>query len=388
MDNKHAASFSPSPSLTHGGDPLVKYTLKKKPIGTGSFSTVYLGFDAHNNKVAVKQIAVEQLDPSRINKFLLELDISMKMSHKNIVTCYEVFKTEKFWYIVTEFCAGGTMKQLIDDSKKLDWLSKEEAAKTYFTQLKDALFYLHHNNIIHRDLKPLNILLALNPDQTLQIKLADFGFARYFQEADDTNPMVATLCGSPIYMAPELLIDNKYNKKADLWSFGIVLYEFLYGINPFFFPKNMPQLVDLILKQEIIFTPYFSDTCLHLLHSLLTIDTDKRIDWPAFFLHPWFIGNPPFTASPSSSSYSSSSSSSSIPFPSILPSDPNSNPDIFQMDYFEGENENENDPDNDFIMIDNTIKPEIYNKHKTYGEKVTESVIKILGNWLGFPKSF
>ena len=364
-------------------DPLIKYTLKKKPIGTGSFSTVYLGFDTHNNKVAVKQIAVEQLDPTRIDKFLLELDISMKISHKNIVTCYEVFKTKKFWYIVTEFCAGGTMKNLIDDHKKTPWPAKEELAKQYFTQLKGALFYLHQNHIIHRDLKPLNILLALNTDAgTLEIKLADFGFARYFQETDDgPETLSATLCGSPIYMAPELLIDNKYNKKADLWSFGIVLYEFLYGSNPFFFPKNMPQLIDLILKQEIIFTPYFSDTCLDLLTSLLKIDTNQRIDWPAFFAHPWFTDGPLYASSPPQ------------PHPQ-----PHPNPEIFQMDYFEPEHqenelehqkdEQELEPENEFVMVDNTIKPEVYNKHMTYGEKVTESVIKILGNWFNFPKSY
>lgn len=277
-------------------DPRVKYKIKKSPIGKGSFSTVFYATDSANNEYAIKRIELSKLDPSRHDKFMLELDISAKIEHPNIVKCFEVFKTSTYWYIVNEYCNYGTFADLSKAIFKLEPKKKEELCNHYFKQLRDALKYLHSNNIIHRDLKPMNILMTKsNTSPTTKevvVKLADFGFARYFenkpQNVSGYEDMVSTICGSPIYMAPELLIDMKYNTKADLWSFGVIMYELLYGINPYNYPKTISDLRKVIIEQKIIFNEIYSSSCISLMKKLLQVDPERRISWNNFFAHKWF----------------------------------------------------------------------------------------------------
>lgn len=285
------------PKNYSNGGPKIKYKIKKNPIGKGSFSTVYYATDDDNNEYAVKRISVIKLDQSRLDKFLLELDISIKMIHPNIVTCHEIFKTPSYWYIVSEYCNYGTFGDLIMALKPIEYKKKENLAHYYLGQLKNALGYLHKNKIIHRDLKPMNILMTKNDNNEVVVKLADFGFARYFeynpQNHTGYDDMVATICGSPIYMAPELLINNKYNTKADLWSFGIIMYELLYSTNPYNYPKNISHLKYLMEKQVIQFDDEnknlnFSLDSLDLMKKLLQIDPENRINWNDFFSHQWF----------------------------------------------------------------------------------------------------
>lgn len=273
-------------------DFYIKYKINKKPIGKGSFATVYLGTDKYNKFVAIKQISLSKIKSTYMDKFLRELDISMKLDHPNIVKCYEIFKTEKHWYIVNEYCDCGTLQDLSADLLKHDPHQREYIVRKLLNELKDALKYLISNNIIHRDLKPSNILIKKTSSNNYTIKLADFGFARYFtNEISDEghDDMVNTLCGSPIYMAPELLINLKYNMKADLWSFGVIMYELLYGTNPYYFPKNITELRRLMIEKEITYPNLFSIDCIDLMKSLLIIEPEKRINWKKFFLHQWFI---------------------------------------------------------------------------------------------------
>jgi serine/threonine-protein kinase ULK/ATG1 len=265
--------------------------ITKTPIGKGGFSVVYQAVDRFDNIYAIKCIPLEKIK-NNTEKFLLELDISMKMKHPNIVKSYDVFKTNKNWYIVCEYCDGGTLSDFIK-SLKCDTMERELICKNYLTQLKNALKYLYRNNIVHRDLKPTNILISgKNPNEML--KLADFGFSRYFS-AEDNDPltqqndfMMTSFCGTPMYMAPELLCNRKYTTKADLWSFGVIMYEMLYGTNPYNYPKSISNLLELMKTQKIVFKETYSNECLSLLKALLEIDVNKRINWESFFKHPWF----------------------------------------------------------------------------------------------------
>jgi serine/threonine protein kinase len=271
-----------------------KYEYKNTPIGRGMFSTVYYATDYSGNEFAVKRISVDKLDETRLDKFLLELEISYKLHHINIVHCYEVCRTQSHWYIVSEYCSNGTFKDLIKRVKSLDKLEKEITCRYYLYQLRDAIQYLHENKIIHRDLKPLNILMTKNKGASSEVivKLADFGFSRFFDVTEATmttgyDDMVSTICGSPIYMAPELLIKMKYNMKADIWSFGVIMYELLHGRNPYFYPKSIPELQELMKKEKIVYGDY-SPECIDLLQKILQIDPENRISWDDFFNHPWF----------------------------------------------------------------------------------------------------
>jgi serine/threonine protein kinase len=274
-------------------DPKLKYKIKtRSPIGEGAFSTVYHAVDKTGAEYAIKCISLKKIENYNIDKFLLELKISTVLKHPNIVKSYEVFKTAKNWYIVTEYCSGGTLLNIM---KKLNNLTiqhsdKELICNKYLTQLRHALKYLYKSNIVHRDLKPANILIAGNNNDIL--KLADFGFSRYFNSEEGTQEtqefMMTSFCGTPLYMAPELLINKKYNNKADLWSFGVIMYEMLYGTNPYNYPKNLSNLLDLIQTKEITYENVYSDQCLNLLKSLLQTDPKNRIDWKDFFRHQWF----------------------------------------------------------------------------------------------------
>ena len=139
--------------------------------------------------------------------------------------------------------------------------------------------YLLENKIIHRDLKPQNILVTNLGD----IKISDFGFARYF----DNDMVIQTICGSPLYMAPEIMKNKKYDLKSDLWSVGIILFEMLVGHAPFK-AKNIFDLMKQIEKNDVKIPrdTKISDDCKDLLLKLLQKDPEKRITWPQFFTHP------------------------------------------------------------------------------------------------------
>jgi serine/threonine protein kinase len=124
------------------------------------------------------------------------------------------------------------------------------------------------------------------------VKLSDFGFSRYFDVTEAVlttgyDDLVSTICGSPIYMAPELLVKMKYNVKADIWSFGVIMYEMLHGRNPYYSASSIPELRELMMKQQIMFNN-FSPECLDLLQKILQPDPIKRISWEEFFNHDWF----------------------------------------------------------------------------------------------------
>lgn len=353
----------------------LKYKLYKKTIGRGSFSTVYLGKDKFNNLVAVKQISLSKIKSDQTSKFLRELDISMKLNHPNIVKCYDIFKTEKHWYIVSEYCESGTLQNILLSLDKYDHQQREIIVKKILNDLKKAIYYLISNNIIHRDLKPSNILLKKVSTReniiSFSIKLADFGFARYFSneiENSDVgyNNMIDTICGSPIYMAPELLINFKYHMKADLWSFGVIMYELLYGENPYCFPKNIPELRKLIIEKEIIYPQYFTSDCIDLMKSLLSTDPENRISWQKFFSHKWFSDADTFDTN--LFQYISEDIVLDIPQENVIKFDPinsiNTNNDVLS------------DQDFEIINIDENSLHEYY----TYKECSTNSLIKILSN--------
>lgn len=260
-----------------------KYKYKiadKNPIGSGNFSSVYKVQDKKDNIYALKCVPIERIDKKHLNdQFLREIDISLKLNHPNIVKTYETFKTEKNYYIVNEYCGDGTLANVMAKNSSMSYYEKEALCKKYLSQLKSALKYLYKNNIIHRDLKPSNILISGN-----NIKLADFGFSRYFDPTETFT--MSSFCGTPIYMAPELLKEKQYTNKVELWSFGIIMYEMLYGVKPY------TSLGDIIHNKELDIDcdTLYSSSCINLMKSLLVKNVENRISWEDFIKHPWFMG--------------------------------------------------------------------------------------------------
>jgi serine/threonine protein kinase len=193
-------------------------------------------------------------------------------------------------YIISEYCNGGTFKKFIDDY--IDKLTEREI-KFYMTQIKDALQYLISFNVYHRDIKPHNIFLSYKKNgknkikyNDIILKIGDFGFAKEIGE----DNMLDTLCGTPIYMAPEILFEKKYYEKSDLWSVGIIFFELIYNKYPFGNPKNIIELMKNINSIPLSFS-YSCDSD-ELLISLLEKDPIKRISWSDFFNHKWFVVTP------------------------------------------------------------------------------------------------
>ncbi len=268
-----------------------KYILFRPEIGRGSFSKVYKAKDKNHNNVAIKRINIEKINEKLLDRIELEINIHKKIDHQNIVKLYEVIRDEKNICLILEHCE--------EEFNNIKYNIDIHTLQDYVKQLNDALFYLRQINVIHRDLKPKNILISNN-----LIKLVDFGFA-----TDNKIDMHNTVCGSPLYMAPEIMkifisgnnnindIKYSYDSKCDLWSLGLIIYECVYKEHPFKDSLNILDLNKNIFCNKIVFYEVnknnikIDNLLIDLLSKMLVVDTDKRISWDDYFNHDWFKSN-------------------------------------------------------------------------------------------------
>lgn len=260
---------------------IKNYIVYETVIGKGSFSTVFKGYDTINKyNIAIKRLELDENNTKKVNKLIeREINIMKNLNNKNVLKLFDIITDKNYMYMILEYCENGDLYKFL---KKRPL--KEEYCKRYMKQIADGLKYLLSKNIIHRDLKPQNILI----DRHYNIKLSDLGFARYYEE----DTMLKTLCGTPLYMAPEIMNYKDYDDRADLWSIGVILYEMLFGYRPYK-AKNLHTLVKQINSEpvKLSLTIKISSECKELLLSLLLKDPDKRISWDKFFNHKWFNKN-------------------------------------------------------------------------------------------------
>lgn len=255
------------------------YVIFRKRIGKGAFSSIYKGYHEYSKEmVAVKEISLETLN--KYEKSLRrETQIMKQLNHPNLVRLIESIvdsKTDNV-YLVMEYYNRGDFSKFLKRRPL-----KEKYAIKYLKQIAEGMKYLLSHKIIHRDLKPQNILVS----DAGTLKITDFGFARYF----DSDILIQTICGSPMYMAPEIMKNKKYDYKSDLWSIGIIFYEMLIGKTPFQ-AKNIYELIRKIENDKIKIPSKFnlSPGCKELLTSLLQKNPEKRIEWDDFFNHPLIL---------------------------------------------------------------------------------------------------
>eukprot|EP00092_Neocalanus_flemingeri_P021749 GFUD01023592.1.p1 GENE.GFUD01023592.1~~GFUD01023592.1.p1 ORF type:complete len:873 (-),score=186.01 GFUD01023592.1:159-2777(-) len=249
----------------------------EKTLGKGNFAVVRLGTHRlTRTRVAIKVVDKNELDTENLNKIRREIEILKKLSHENIIQLYQVMETDSFIHIVTEYAETGEVFDFLIEHGKM---SEQEAAAK-FSQILKAINHCHRNNVVHRDLKAENLLL----DHAGNIKLADFGFSNYFSP----GAALATWCGSPPYAAPELFEGKPYDgQKADIWSLGVILYILVSGSLPFD-GKTLQELRSRIVNCQFRIPFYLSQSCEHLIQSLLVVDPGQRIGLDQIAQHRWF----------------------------------------------------------------------------------------------------
>ncbi|KAI5669555.1 hypothetical protein M9H77_19408 [Catharanthus roseus] len=254
-----------------------------KVLGRGTFAKVYHGKElATEENVAIKVINKDQVKTEEMMKLITrEISIMRLVRHPNIVQIKEVMATKVKIYIVMEYVKGGELFAKVSKGRL-----REDVARKYFQQLISAVDFCHSRGVAHRDLKPENLLL----DDNGELKVTDFGLSA-LTELQHDGQLLHTQCGTPAYIAPEVLRKKGYDgKKADIWSCGVILYVLLAGFLPFQH-ENVLNMYRKIFKAEYSFPNWFSLEAKRLISRLLVADPQRRITIPAIMRVPWFKKN-------------------------------------------------------------------------------------------------
>ncbi|CAM9494431.1 unnamed protein product [Pylaiella littoralis] len=262
------------------------YTLGKK-LGSGAFADVFVadlkGARAGSKTYAAKRVVRRGLAKEDEKGLLEEVRILRLLQHSNVVSIHQFFQDDpEYYYMVMEYMSGG---ELFDRIVQKTYYNEEEA-RNLCRVLLDSVRYCHELGIVHRDLKPENILLASKHDDA-SIKLADFGFA-----CSVLNGKVTTQCGSPGYVAPEILKAMPYGTSVDMWSIGVIIYTLLGGYPPFH-DENQTRLFRRIKAGSFKFhDEYWSSTSIEakdLIRKLLLVDPARRMNATQAMEHPWLL---------------------------------------------------------------------------------------------------
>lgn len=249
-------------------------------LGQGTFAKVYYGKNLISNEsVAIKVINKDHIKREGLmEQIKREISIMRLVRHPNIVELKEVMATKGKIYFVMEYVKGGELFAKVAKGKL-----KEDLARKYFQQLVSAVDFCHSRGVSHRDLKPENLLLDDNKD----LKVSDFGLSALPEQLWNDG-LLHTRCGTPAYVAPEVLSKKGYDgAKADIWSCGVILFVLLAGYLPFQ-AENVMKMYRKVFKAEYDFPPWFSTDAKRLISELLVSDPEKRISIPEIMQNPWF----------------------------------------------------------------------------------------------------
>ncbi|KAL6815705.1 kinase-like protein [Trichoderma sp. SZMC 28013] len=320
-------------SRRSGGRNVGQFAIDKE-IGKGSFAQVYMGWHKETKAaVAIKSVELDRLNKKLKENLYGEIQILKTLRHPHIVALHDCLESATHINLVMEYCELGDLSLFIKKRDKLithpathDMARKYPSApdsglhevviRHFLKQLASALEFLRSKNYVHRDVKPQNLLLlpsqAFREKRNLPImeasqdslipmsgiaslpmlKLADFGFARVLP----STSLADTLCGSPLYMAPEILRYERYDAKADLWSVGTVLYEMISGKPPFRARNHVELLRKIEAAEDVIKFPkevIITSEMKSLVRSLLKRSPVERLSFENFFSHPVVVNDIP-----------------------------------------------------------------------------------------------
>lgn len=256
-----------------------------KPIGKGGFGQVWKVRHKATDKIYVikvmnKNNIIEQKMVDQINR---EVEIMYKINHPHVIKLYTHFEDDDNLYLIMHYASKGQLYSLLKKQNRFD----QRTAAQYMREIISAMKYLHSFNppIIHRDIKPENILL----DENGRVKLADFGWSNY---VDEKNNLRKTYCGTPEYLAPEMIKKEGHDITVDIWDLGVLMFELLTGRPPFS-GSNQNELFLNIKKHKIQWPDDFNALAKNLILKILKQNPKERVTLDEISVHAWFEKNPP-----------------------------------------------------------------------------------------------
>lgn len=259
-----------------------KYDLKDV-LGTGAFSQVRLAESKEDGQMHAIKIIDKKALRGKEDSLENEIRVLKRLDHKNVVKLLEAYESRTCVYLVMELVTGG---ELFDRIVEKGSYSEKDAADL-IKQVLSAVAYMHEEGVVHRDLKPEN-LLYYSPDADSKIMISDFGLSKM-----EESGVMATACGTPGYVAPEVLAQKPYGKAVDVWSIGVISYILLCGYPPFY-DENDANLFAQILKGEFEFdSPYWDDIseeAKDFIRSLMCVNVENRLTCHNALEHCWITG--------------------------------------------------------------------------------------------------
>ncbi|XP_049625885.1 calcium/calmodulin-dependent protein kinase type 1G [Suncus etruscus] len=252
-------------------------------LGSGAFSEVFLV----RQRVTGKLFALKCIKKSpafRDSNLENEIAVLRRIKHENIVTLEDIYESSTHYYLVMQLVSGGELFDRILERG----VYTEHDASLVIRQVLSAVQYLHENGIVHRDLKPEN-LLYLTPEENSRIMITDFGLSKMEQSG-----VMSTACGTPGYVAPEVLAQKPYSKAVDCWSIGVITYILLCGYPPFYEEtesKLFEKIKEGYYEFESPFWDDISESAKDFICHLLEKDPEERFTCDKALQHPWIDGN-------------------------------------------------------------------------------------------------
>ncbi|XP_056315180.1 aurora kinase A [Danio aesculapii] len=250
-----------------------------RALGKGKFGSVYLAREQQTKFIlALKVLFKKQLEKAGVEHQLRrEVEIQSHLRHPNILRLYGYFHDTARVYLILEFAPKGELYGELQRCGTFD----DQRSATYIMELADALRYCHSKAVIHRDIKPENLLLGANGE----LKIADFGWSVH-----TPSSRRSTLCGTLDYLPPEMIEGKTHDEKVDLWSLGVLCYEFLVGRPPFE-TKSHEETYRKISRVEFTYPAHVSNGSRDLINRLLKHNPMHRLPIQGVMEHPWVVEN-------------------------------------------------------------------------------------------------